>query len=123
MAYNDEALSAVNDIIEAIDEYGSAIIIQTITPEVSDAYGVVTTPAVTVSEVTKGLPTKQASADFSQGLLDTIGSFELAIKLYTVTELTKANKILYKSKTYNILYISEKVLQDTRLIYEVLVAR
>lgn len=123
MAYNQDAIDAVNDIIEAINEYGSSITIQTITPEVSDSYGIVTTPEIIVNEVTKALPRQEASANFSEGLLKSIGSFELSLTLYTVTTLTKAHKIAYNSNTYNIVYISDKVLQDTRIIYEVLVAR
>ena len=118
-----DATEAIQDIIEAIEEYGSTIRIATETETGYDPYTGATYS--TTYEDTKAVISKHASKSMSEVMEANriTSAYDLSIKLYTTTELTKANKIVYDGDTYEITFISDKILQDTRIIYELLIKK
>ena len=123
MADNQDALDAIDDIVEAVNTYGSDIKIGVETetlpydPYVGHVY-------TTVWTDTKALIGKTASTDLSSKLTpDQLNSYEKAIKIYSATEITKEHKIQIRSEDYNITVIDVKELQNTILLYELLIAK
>ena len=119
---NKDALDAIDDIIEAIDEYGSDIKVVT---EVISGYDPYTGPIVASTSVDmKGIISSEATQRVNDIFTKlSTDSYEMAIKLYSDVVVTKENKIAYKSLSYEILYVSEKSLQNTTILYEVLVRK
>ena len=126
MANNPDALEAIVDIKEAIAEYGSTITIKgNSTDAVYDSYGNITTPAVQdPDEITKGIVKTEATVSVADAFSKTnLGNYELAIKIYSPNIITKANSLVYKGNTYEIIFVSLKTLQDTNILYELLVRK
>jgi len=118
-----DATEAIVDITEAIEEYGSDIKIgvETETLPYDPYVGHIYTTAWTD---TKALIKKTASTDLSSKLTpDQLNSYEKAIKVYSATEITKQHKIQIRSEDYNITVIDVKELQNTILLYELLIAK
>lgn len=120
---NTDALEAIKDIKEAIEEYGSSIILRLETQNQATYDPRSPDTGVTVTDTPmKALISTEASKDLATSMpKDLIGTYEIAMKLYTTLELTKAYKIVYDGKEWEVLYPSKRVLQDTTLMYEVLV--
>jgi len=114
-----DATDAIVDVVEALDEYGTDIVLRTVT---EDSYNPHTGP--TNSNVDKPLKafikefaSHQLSQQFSKD------TYDLAISTYDTSAITKTHKILYGGQEYNIVYVSSKVLQNETIIYELLIAR
>ena len=123
MAYGDDAKEAIVDIAEAIEEYGSDVSVRTITKDQSlydprnPSAGIINTDVPT-----KALINTEASKDLATSMpKELIGTYQIAMKLQSTTPITKANKIIYDGKVYEILYPSKRVLQNELLMYEILV--
>lgn len=125
MVNNQDALDAIKDIKEAIDKYGSGIKILTQIAGEWDSYGNVIVPEGVSEEKTKAIIKSSASENIVQKIMRWALSeeYELSMKLYTSTELTKDKKIEFRGDIYEITYIDEMILQDTTLIYEILVKK
>ena len=127
MSNNSDATEAIQDIIEAIEEYGSTIRIATETESGYDPYTGATysTTYEDTKAIISSLATQRVQEAFQNisKIEGVISAYDLSIKLYTTTELTKANKIVYDGNTYEITFISDKILQDTRIIYELLIKK
>jgi len=91
----------------------------------TDSYGNVIVPETNDLEITKGLPSSEATESVANAYRNgsDTNTFELSIKFYTESVITKDNKMIYDSKDYEIVYVSKKVLQDTTLLYEALIKR
>ena len=119
-----DSTSAIQDIIEAIYEYGSSIVILTTTDEVTDAYGEVITKANIDRLETKALIGRNATDKVTQKLTeDILNGYDLSMRLYTSKTFNKTNTIEFRDNEYNIVYIDEMILQDDTLMYEILVKK
>lgn len=123
MAYGDDAKEAIEDISEAIEEYGSYVTIRSVTKDQSTydprnpSSGI-----VNVDTPTKALISTEASKDLKTSMpKELIGTYQIAMRLQSTEVITKAHKILYDGKVYEVLYPSKKVLQNEVLLYEILV--
>lgn len=124
MANNQDALNAIVDIKEAIAEYGSSIKILTQTAGEWDSYGNIVIPEGTSEVITKALIGSSATDKLLTKLSgDILNSYSLSMRLYSSTEITKANTISFRGDEYEIVFIDEMILQDTTLIYEILVKK
>jgi len=125
MADNQEALDAIQDFKDALVTDGSAVTIRTITAGEWDSYGNVIVVETVSDEITKCFPSSEASSRVQAVInADTnISSYELSLKLYTETEVTKADRIVFDSDVYEILYVSKKIYQDIVVFYELLVKK
>ncbi len=119
---NQDALNAIADIKKAIAEYGSNVKILTKTAGELDSYGNVV--------VEEGITSVSTKALIGSSATDKIGSrysistdYSLSIRLYSKIPLTKANVIKFRDDDYEIVFIDEMVLQDTTLLYELLVKK
>jgi len=113
-----DATDAIKDIKEAIAEYGSDIKIVTLTEGDYDPY---TGATITRTEVpTKALISGTSTNEILNKAVDT---FDLSIKMYDSTEITKDNLINFRGDDYEILFVDTKVLQNETLLYELLVKK
>ena len=118
-----DADEAIIDIRDAIATYGSNIIIRTTTKDPSqyDPYNP-NSGIVTVDTPSKALISTEASTDLATSMpKELIGTYQIAMKLQSDFVITKAHKIIFQGKTFEVLYPSKKILQDKVLMYEVLV--
>ena len=121
-----EATDAILDIKEALQEFGTDIIFQKITPGTYSPAGTTTTK---VETNTKALIKKQASQRVENAFayLSKIegvsSSYEVVFTIYLPFEPTKKDKIVYKGLAYTILYVDSTVLQNETLKYEILARR
>lgn len=114
-----EAAEAIGDIVEALNEYGTSITLRTISEDSYDPYtGTATTE---VDTDLKAFISLEASRVVSQQFAK--NTYDLALKTFHTEKITKSNKIVYNGEVYNITYVSSKVLQDTTLLYELLIVR
>ena len=112
-----DALDAIVDIKEAMNEYGSTVILQTVTEGGYDFdIGMNTTTTININK--KALISTLASRRMNENLLQSNQSYDLAIKLYHDGEIKKTDNILVDTDTYEIVSIVKKVLQDEVLLYE-----
>ena len=120
-----DALEAIEDIKEALAEFGSSIVIKKETSEVRDSYGNIITPADYVNINTKALIGNQATDKLLSKLTDDQkNSYSLSLRLYTTELINKEDyQIEFRSKDYEIFMIDETILQDETLLYEVLLKR
>mgnify|MGYP000247643037 CR=1 FL=1 len=121
---NKKALETIEKLKKAIEKYGSVIKIQTITEGVYDPRN--PEAGTTTTEVTtKALISSEASKKVAEGFKGTTSSsaYEMAMKLYNDTTITKDNKISFRGNVYDVLYVSESILQDTTYLYEILVKK
>ena len=120
---NTDALEAIEDIKQAIEDYGSDIKIGVET-EVLPYNPYIGKQFTTAYTDTKALIAKTASTDLSSKLTpDQLNSYERAIKVYSATEITKAMKIQIVGIDYNISIIDITELQNTIILYELLIAK
>ena len=121
----DDAQLAIEDIKQAMKEYGSNVTIEKSTDEVRDSYGNVITPATTVETNLKALiASRAADENLSKLTKDEKQSYNLSIRFYTTKPINKQDyTVAYNGETYQIVNIFEKVLQNTVLIYEILVKK
>ncbi len=110
-----DATDAVLDVIEAIDEYGSSITLNSIIPGVYDTTTGETADTVT-PHVMKALP-----KDYKGKELDALDVHVNDIKfmLYHSGAIGYHDKIVYNSVTYNLLNIDKKILQDINIVYTI----
>ncbi len=110
-----DATDAVIDIIEAIDEYGSAITLNSITTGVYDTTTGLTADTV-VPHVMKALP-----KDYTSKELDNkdIHINDIKFVLYFDGPIGYDDKIIFNSVTYNLLNIDKKILQDVNIVYTI----
>ena len=122
---NAKALSAIVKIKKAIDKYGSDIKIVTFVSGSKNSYGGVVKSKSNSYEITKGLISSEASESVDTAYRggSKTNTYELSIKLYSESEINKDNKIVYLGHEHKIVYVSSKVLQNTTLLYEVLIKR
>jgi SPP1 family predicted phage head-tail adaptor len=114
-----EATEAIEDIVEALNDYGSSITLRDGTVTAYDPY---TGPSVTdVDTPLKAFISLEASRSLSQQFDS--HTYDLAIKTYHTSKITKEDQIIYDGQVFRILYVSSKILQDTTLIYELLIVR
>lgn len=120
-----EALKARADFLEALETDGSFCTIRTTVNEVSDSYGIVITPATITNEATKCFPLSEASSRMQEAINSdiNISSYELSMKLYSDTEITKAQTIVFDGSEYEILYVSKKIYINEVIFYEILIKR
>lgn len=120
MANNDDALDAIEDIKEAIEEYGSDILLVTLTEGAYDPY----TGAATIRTevITKALIKSTTS---NESLAKAVDSYELSIKVYSDLEITEDNLINFRGNDYKIMPkgLDSKILQNETLLYELLVKK
>ena len=120
-----DATDAIVDIKEAILEYGSSIILIKHGVDVRDDYDNIITPAADTTFPMKALIGTSAT-DATLGKLTQAQkeSYQLALRIYTTELINKEDYyIQFRSENYNITFISETILQDTTLIYELLVKK
>jgi len=120
----NDADEAIIDIIEAIEEYGSTIQIVTLTKVVP--YNPYKGEEYTETIVdTKALISNEATSKVNDNFIanNINSSYDLSIKIYSDIVITKSNKIIFDGNTYEISYVSSKILQDTTLIYELLIRK
>lgn len=114
-----DATDAIEDIVEAINEYGTSISLRSVSEDSYDPY---TGSTVTNTDVElKAFVSLEASRVLSQQFAK--HTYDLALKTYHTTKITKADEIIYDGQTYKILYVSSKILQGTAIIYELLIVR
>ena len=114
-----EATEAILDIVEALNEYGTSISLRSVSENSYDPY-----TGASTTEVDTGLKafiSLEASRVVSQQFAK--HTYDLALKTFHTEKITKADKIVYDGEVYNIVYVSSKVLQDTTLLYELLIVR
>jgi Mg/Co/Ni transporter MgtE len=109
-----DAQEAVIDIVEALTEYGSGISINVITEGVYDPTTGLKSKT-TVSTNTKGLPRNYNSAELSDKIFVT----DMEFRLYFSGTIAYKDTITYQSKTYTIMNIYKKVLQNTLIMYTI----
>ena len=124
----NDALNAIKDIKKAIIDYGSDITLNKI---VAGTYNpqTGTTSNGTTSYPMKAIVKSQAT-EKSQNALEyvsrienSISAYTLSVLLYHTEEPKKDWKVIYKGNTYTILYVSPTVLQNSNLIYELLIKK
>ena len=110
-----DATDAVLDIISAINEYGSSIVLNTITIGAYDPLTGETTNTV-INTPIKAIP----RAYDSQELQNTdISINDLNFMFYHDGEISYTDKITFSGKTYNLLNIDKKIFQDVTLVYQI----
>lgn len=120
-----DATDAIIDIKDALEEYGSTITLVKQGAEIRDDYDNIITPATDIQTVMKALVGTSAT-DTTLGKLTQAQkeSYQLSLRLYT-TEIINQDEyfIKFRNEDYNIVFISEIILQDTTLMYELLVKK
>ena len=119
-----DAQEAILDIAEALEEYGSNIVIRTITKGDLSTYDPRNpTSNETITDVdSKGLIYSTATKDLAMTMpKELLNNYEISIVLQSDTPITKANIIIFQSVEREIVFVSKKILQDLVLSYEVLV--
>lgn len=124
---NTDALEAIKDIKEAIEEYGNTISIRTETqdqsiydprnPNAGLIYQDVNTKGIVKTEATQRVVDAFENIAKIEG---SVTSFELAIIFSGEETVSKKNKLIYRGDDYKIVFVSEKTIQDTIISYEVL---
>ena len=110
-----DALDAINDIVEAIEEYGSTVTLNIITAGVYDTATGETTSTV-VSFPTKAIPSNYTSREIDN---TNIHATDLRFKIYYSGVIDYTYKIVFDGKTYKLMNIDKKIMQDTNLLYEI----
>lgn len=120
MANNADALDAIIDIKEALEEYGSDILIVTLEEGAYDPYTGATT--IRTEKPTKAIIKSTTS---NESLAKAVDTYELSIKVYSATEITIDNLINFRGNDYKIVPngLDSKVLQNETLLYELLVKK
>lgn len=120
MANNADALDAIKDIKEAVEEYGSDIILVKLTEGGYDPY---TGPIETREET----PTKAIikSTTSNESLAKAVDTYELSIMVYSDIDITIDNLINFRGNDYKIVPkgLDSKILQNETLLYELLVKK
>ena len=120
----NDALNAIKDIKKAIIDYGSDITLNKI---VGGTYNpqTGTTSGTTTSYPMKAIVKRNATVSLERSIANnvTVNTYELSILLYHTEEPKKDWKVIYKGNTYTILYVSPTVLQNSNLIYELLIKK
>lgn len=126
---NQKALNAITKIKKAIDKFGSNIELQTQEQSIQrgdplyDRYDPANNLTPATLTAMKALVSSQPSKAISALENSVIGSYNLAMRLYTTVRINKkAHKIIYDGDEYEITYISKIVLQNETLMYEILVS-
>ena len=118
MAYNDDALEAITDLQEALEEFGSDIDIVTFTV---GAY-VPGQPEVLIrnEQPVQAIPSTLSS---NENLNNLVEKYEVAFKIDPTYLIDEDTIIAYKGKDYKIppKGFTEKVLQNTVIMYEIVV--
>lgn len=118
-----EATDAILDIIDGQNEFGSSI---KITSEVETGYDPYTgaTYATTFADTKAFIKTEATPKVYDSFVNESTNSaYDMSIKLYFDTTITKDNKVVFKGNSYEIVFISETILQDTTILYELLVRK
>jgi len=120
-----EALDARFDFLYALETDGSDCVIRTKSLGVFDSYGIVITPESVSDESTLCFPSVEASAALKDAINNNINlsTYELYMKLYSDTEITKNQTIVFGAKEYEIIYASKKIYQNEVIFYEILVKK
>ena len=120
----NDALNAIKDIKKAIIDYGSDITLNkivagTYNPQTGTTSGTIT------SYPMKAIVKRNATVSLERSIANnvTVNTYELSILLYHTEEPKKDWKVIYKGNTYTILYVSPTVLQNSNLIYELLIKK
>lgn len=108
-----DAQTAIADIQEALEEYGTNISLKKVT---AGAYNPLTgdTADTVVSTSMKAF----INTSISSERLKLVGNYDAVFTFYTSEAVDESYKISYESKDYQILHISRKVLQNTSMLYE-----
>ena len=125
---NTDALSAIKDIKEALAEYGSSIEIETPSETSLTDYDPLNPqpelpPVITTG---KGIISSEATPNVGNAYLNSEenASYQLAIKTYLEgKEVTKNDKLVFNGSLYEIVYVANKILQDTLILQEILVRK
>ena len=121
-----EALDAITDIQAELLEYGTNISIRTYTEGSYNSYtgSIETYTDVPTKAFIQSVSTGQVLNSLMQNLASTtIGDYDLTVKCCSSSVIDKSHKIIYNLEEYNIMYVNSKVLQDTTLIYEILIRK
>ena len=118
-----EATDALIDIKEAIEEFGSTIRISTETETGYDPFEGAT--FTTTFEDTKGFTNTEATPKVFESFsaMTSNSAYDLSVLTFSDTPITKDNKIVFRGNSYEILFVSETILQDLTLLYELLVRK
>lgn len=114
-----DALDAIADITEALEEYGTAIKLRTITAGTYNPMTGMTGETITDTTL-KAIIKSEASESTERAFKS---DYELSIMFYSTVEPTKSHKIVVGTAVYNILYVSKSILQGVTFKYEVLCAK
>jgi len=110
-----DATEAIEDIIEAINEYGSSITLNIITKgeydPVAGESSDITTPIIT-----KALPKNYTSRELQN---PDIHITDIKFMIYYDSEIAYKDNLVFDGKTYNLLNIDKKILQDETIIYTI----
>ncbi len=111
-----DATDAIADVIEAIEEYGSTVTLNIITAGTHDTVNGGTTGDTTVPVSTKALPKNYTSKELQN---TEIHATDIKFMIYHSTEIAYKDNIVYDGKTYKLLNIDKKILQDLNIIYTI----
>lgn len=120
----NDAQLAIIDIKQALEDYGSDIKIRTITKGSLADYDPrnPTSGETKIDVSTKAIVRTQATKDLAVTMpQDLINNYETSMVLYSDTNITKENKIVFEGLVKEIVYINKKMLQNTTISYELLV--
>ena len=118
-----KATERIPKIAKAIEKYGTPVQIKVVTKDVSayDPYNPNSGVTTTLTD-SKALISSLASEDLATSMpKELINNYRLAMKLQTTISLDTSKFIVYDGKTYEILFVSKKILQGENLLYEILV--
>jgi len=118
-----EALDAIEDIKEALNEYGSDMVLNVIE---KGEYNPTSGASKTVTPVNiKSIINKQPSS-FAQAKADEdnkLKAYEFSITTYTDQDIDKDDNIEFNGSKYDILIIIPSILQNTIIKYEILIKK
>lgn len=119
-----KATETIPKIAKAIEKYGTDIQIKEIVIDMSkySPYPSEDQSRTPVFYDSKALINSLASEDLATSMpKELINNYRLAMKLQTTISLDTSKFIVYDNKTYEILFVSKKILQGQNLLYEILV--
>jgi len=110
-----EATSVLKDIKQALSDYGTGVVLRVVTQSSYDTQTgqTETTTDINLNAFIRNNKTEKVPKE-------TINSKVLELMLYSDIEPTKKDKIVFNNVEYDIIKVTESILQGTVLKYEIL---
>lgn len=118
-----DAEVAIQEILTALDEYGTDIILIKVA---QGAYNPSTGSTTTETEIPlKALINKSASVTVSRQVQgnESLSGYEFSLMFYHTESPSTAWKVKYNNKVYKVTLVAPYILQNTTFKYEVLIKR